>query len=102
MVTQVTGKNQVTIPATIAREYGIEAGSRMDWLPGDKPNEIRVQIQPTTREQLRCVREIGAKYVGRVPDSGTLLSQVRDAEDSARVQSIVRNPRKTNKRANVP
>jgi bifunctional DNA-binding transcriptional regulator/antitoxin component of YhaV-PrlF toxin-antitoxin module len=102
MVTQVTGKNQVTIPATIAREYGIEVGSRIDWLPGDKPNEIRVQIQPTTSERLRCVRKIGAKYAGRVPDSGVLLSQVRDNEESVRAQSIVTNSRKANKRANAP
>lgn len=31
MITTVTGKNQITIPAKVAMAAGIEAGTRIDW-----------------------------------------------------------------------
>ena len=31
MITTVTGKNQITIPATLARKLNIEPGQRIDW-----------------------------------------------------------------------
>jgi len=102
MITRVTGKNQITIPASLAREYGIEAGSRMDWLPGNKPNELRVQIQPAPRELLRCVREIGAKYASRTADSTKVISQMRHQDDAARMQALGRHPRTTGKRSATP
>ena len=31
MITTVTGKNQITIPAKLARQLGIEPGQRTEW-----------------------------------------------------------------------
>ncbi len=31
MITTVTGKNQITIPAALARKLNIEPGQRIDW-----------------------------------------------------------------------
>jgi AbrB family looped-hinge helix DNA binding protein len=31
MITTVTGKNQITIPASLARELNLEPGTRLDW-----------------------------------------------------------------------
>ena len=31
MITTVTGKNQITIPAKLARQLGIQPGQRIDW-----------------------------------------------------------------------
>ena len=102
MITTVTGKRQITIPAKLAREYGIERGSRMDWLPGSKPNEIHVQIQPAPRELLRCVRERGAKYMCHSPDSTAVLARMRREEESARAQAFNHRPRANNKRSATP
>jgi AbrB family looped-hinge helix DNA binding protein len=35
MITTVTGKNQVTIPAALVRKLNIEAGQQIDWQVGE-------------------------------------------------------------------
>ena len=34
MITTVTGKNQITIPAKLARQLDIQPGARLDWSIG--------------------------------------------------------------------
>jgi AbrB family looped-hinge helix DNA binding protein len=36
MITTVTGKNQITIPARLARRLNIEPGTRIDWSIDDE------------------------------------------------------------------
>ena len=35
MITTVTGKNQITIPAELARELDISPGTKLDWTKGE-------------------------------------------------------------------
>jgi AbrB family looped-hinge helix DNA binding protein len=35
MITTVTGKNQITIPAELARELDIAPGTKLDWTKGE-------------------------------------------------------------------
>jgi len=79
--TRVTGKRQVTVPAEVARKYHIEPGSRLDWLDGEREDEIRIRVLPGPSELLRQVREIGAKYADRVPDSAEVLRRIREEDD---------------------
>jgi AbrB family looped-hinge helix DNA binding protein len=44
MITTVTGKNQITIPAQLAREFDITPGTRLDWTKGSDGTLI-VKIQ---------------------------------------------------------
>lgn len=37
MITTITGKNQVTVPASIVSQYNMRAGTRLDWEPGEEP-----------------------------------------------------------------
>ena len=46
MITTVTGKNQITIPAAIANRIGLKSGSRTDWRLSSKPDEIRCIVLP--------------------------------------------------------
>lgn len=46
MITTVTGKNQITIPAVIAKRVGIHAGTRLDWGPGQEENTLIVRVLP--------------------------------------------------------
>lgn len=81
MITKVTGKNQVTIPAELARKYHIEPGARLEWLEGSRKDEIRVRVEPGPGEILKRVREIGAKYAGHGPDSAEVLRRMREEDD---------------------
>lgn len=46
MYTTVTGKNQVTIPAELARQLNIKPGTRLDWQITDD-NALRVKPLPS-------------------------------------------------------
>jgi bifunctional DNA-binding transcriptional regulator/antitoxin component of YhaV-PrlF toxin-antitoxin module len=59
MTTTLTGKHQVTVPAEIAREMGLEAGTRLDWARGKEPGTIVVHVQPSIRQLLDRAQELG-------------------------------------------
>jgi AbrB family looped-hinge helix DNA binding protein len=68
MITTVTQKNMVTIPAEVGRRFGIKPGYRLDWQPLEGKDEILVRIIPDRGEMAR--RLLGA---------GRGLSPARDA-----------------------
>ncbi len=81
MQTTVTGKNQITIPAELARRHSIEPGARLDWQETGREGELRVRILPGPRETLRTVREIGQRYAAKAPDSARILAELREQDD---------------------
>jgi bifunctional DNA-binding transcriptional regulator/antitoxin component of YhaV-PrlF toxin-antitoxin module len=68
MITTVTQKNMVTIPAELGRHYGIKPGYRLDWQVIEGKDEILVRVIPDRAELAR--RLLGA---------GRQLSPERDA-----------------------
>jgi bifunctional DNA-binding transcriptional regulator/antitoxin component of YhaV-PrlF toxin-antitoxin module len=81
MQSTVTGKNQVTIPAALARRHRIEPGARLDWQETGQEGELRVRILPGPRETLRAVREIGQRYAAKAPDAARILAEMREEDD---------------------
>ncbi len=81
MATKVTGKNQITIPASIAREYNIHPGTELVWRQGREGNTILLKIMPSVDEQLNDIREDAARY--RIDADSALadLQRMRDEED---------------------
>ena len=65
MKTTLTGKNQVTVPAELAREMGLEPGSRLDWKKGKAAGTLVVTVQPSVRQMLDRAQEIGSKWKNR-------------------------------------
>lgn len=65
MTTTLTGKNQVTVPAEIAREFGMGPGTKLDWSAGEKPGTILVTVQPSVRQMIDRLQEIGRSFKGR-------------------------------------
>ena len=83
MSTTLTGKNQVTIPAELVREMGLEPGTKLEWLKGDLPGVIIIKVQPSIRQLLRRAREIGAEMKRQNPDWNPIaeLEAERERED---------------------
>jgi len=50
MITTITGKNQVTLPAEIVRELELTPGTQLDWQIG--PNRTLIATPRPTRAQL--------------------------------------------------
>lgn len=84
MITTVTGKNQITIPAAIALRIGIKSGSRIDWQLSDKADEIRCVVLPDPATLASQLRGAGSRYLtpGKHPVA-TLLAE-RASEDTSR------------------
>lgn len=46
MITRITGKNQVTVPAEIVGKAGLKAGTRLDWRTTDREGVLEVHVLP--------------------------------------------------------
>lgn len=67
MITTITQKNMVTVPAKIAHQYGIKPGYRLEWIAVDG-EQILVRVIPDRRELSR-----------RMLGKGRTLAPERDA-----------------------
>jgi AbrB family looped-hinge helix DNA binding protein len=80
MITTVTDKNRVTIPAEIRRRLGIKPGCRLDWQPVEGAEEILVRVIPDRGELAR--RLLGAgRELAPERDAVVELIQERATED---------------------
>lgn len=79
MITKVTQKNMVTIPAEVARLYGIKPGWRLEWTPTEGREEIVVRIIPDRGELARRLLGSG-RMVSPERDSVAELIAEREAE----------------------
>ena len=62
MITAVTGKKQVTIPAEQALEQDIKAGTRLEWSKG-RNGELRVRPVPGRGDLARRLSGIGRDWL---------------------------------------
>lgn len=53
IISIVTGKNQVTIPATIANKLGIEPGMKVQWQVDEEQNSVTIRPLPSREERVR-------------------------------------------------
>jgi bifunctional DNA-binding transcriptional regulator/antitoxin component of YhaV-PrlF toxin-antitoxin module len=82
MITTVTGKNQVTLPARLVKELGLHPGVRIDW----SVTADGVLLGRRQRSRTELARELagrGRKYL--VPDSDPIrdliAERVREDQD---------------------
>lgn len=80
MITTVTGKNQITIPAAIANRIGLKNGSRIDW----QLYEIRCIVLPEPSFIAASLRGVGKRFLKPGQDPGAALLAERSADESIR------------------
>lgn len=61
MITTVTTKNMVTIPAELSRRHSVSPGCKLDW-ESVSDSEIRVRIIPKRGELARRLMGQAAKF----------------------------------------
>lgn len=81
MITTVTGKNQVTIPAQLVHKLDIQPGQRLDWSAGDHGTLI-VRILPSRAELARKAAGMGRAWLKPGMDPIADLIEEREREDS--------------------
>jgi len=65
MITTVTQKNMVSIPAVVGRHYGIKPGFQLDWQPTAQPGQIAVHVIPSRELLARQLLGVGKKSARR-------------------------------------
>ena len=88
MITTVTGKNQITIPAAIANRIGLKSGSRIDWQIGSKPDEFLCTVLPDPSVIAAILRGAGKQFVKPGQDPSAALLAERAADESSRATSL--------------
>lgn len=88
MITTLTGGNQITIPASLAARFSLKPGTRIEWRPGDAPDEIRCRIVPAPAQLAEELKGAGRKYLqaGQTHPLDRLASE-RVAEETERRNS---------------
>ena len=81
MITTVTGKNQITIPAAIANRIGLKSGSRIDWQLSSKPDEIRCIVLPEPSAIAASLRGAGKRFLKPGQDPSADLLAERSADE---------------------
>lgn len=87
MITTVTGKNQITIPAKLARALGIKPGSRLNWQQSDEKDILYIRILPDRRTMAMSLMGVGRKYLKEGEDPVTELVKAREIEERERLPS---------------
>ncbi|MDR1191383.1 MAG: AbrB/MazE/SpoVT family DNA-binding domain-containing protein [Verrucomicrobiales bacterium] len=85
MITTVTSKNMVTVPAEIGRQVGIKPGYRLDWsIAKNKPETLTVKVIPTRGELARRLCGVGKKYF---PKRDLVAELMREREEDLRIEA---------------
>ena len=80
MKTTVTGKNQVTIPAELARELGIVSGTRLDWSKAED-GTLLVKILPGRAQLAKRLAGRGRRHLRSDRDPIQELVEEREREE---------------------
>ena len=81
MITTVTGKNQVTIPAQLVKALDIQPGTRIDWSMGED-GIILARLLPQRSALARKVAGMGRNWVKQGTDPIADLIRERSQEDA--------------------
>lgn len=79
MITTITQKNMVTIPADLARRFGIKPGWKLDWQAVDGKDEIVVRVIADRAELARRLLGAGKKFSPQRDGVAELVAE-REAE----------------------
>jgi bifunctional DNA-binding transcriptional regulator/antitoxin component of YhaV-PrlF toxin-antitoxin module len=79
MITTVTQKNMITIPAEVGRHYGIKPGYRLDWQVIEGTDEILVRVIPDRAELARRLLGAGRRFAPNRDAVAELIAE-REAE----------------------
>jgi AbrB family looped-hinge helix DNA binding protein len=83
MITTITGKNQVTVPAALARLVNIHPGTRLDWeLADEETLLVRVLPDPASLASQLCGS--GRRYKRQGVDAVENLVRERERDDRER------------------
>jgi bifunctional DNA-binding transcriptional regulator/antitoxin component of YhaV-PrlF toxin-antitoxin module len=89
MLTTLSPDLTTQLPAELARQFGLSAGSQLDWVAGSDANVIMVTVlHPGRKELLERVRAIGSRHRKSGEDSVADLIAERTQDDQRRAKVL--------------
>ena len=89
MITTVTGKNQISIPAALAHQLGLKPGSRIDWRMAAEPDQMVCRVLPHPADVAAGLRGAGRKHLRKgIPHPLKALHNERSAADKLRKEAL--------------
>ncbi len=85
MITTVTGKNQVTIPAKLASAIGIQPGTRIDWSIGGD-GVLIAQLLPSRGELARKTAGMGRAWLK--PEDDVVADLIKERADADELEGL--------------
>lgn len=82
MITRITGKNQVTVPAEIVAKTGLRSGTRLEWRLTNKRDVLEVRVLPDRASLAQALRGRGRKALRRRGSPVDRLIAERSLEES--------------------
>ncbi|MCY4482075.1 MAG: hypothetical protein OXC12_04300 [Spirochaetaceae bacterium] len=82
MITTVTGKNQVTVPAAVAAAEAIEPGTRLQWSVTEQEHVLEVRVLPSVAAVAAGLRGRGLRHRRRPGSVVDALVREREQEDT--------------------
>jgi hypothetical protein len=84
MITRITGKNQVTVPAEIVGKAGLRNGTRLDWRMTEKVDVLEVRVLPDLPSLAAGLRGRGRLFEKMGGSPVDRLHREREREDTER------------------
>ena len=84
MITRITGKNQVTVPAGIVQSAGLRPGTRLDWRVTKRENVLEVHVLLDPASLAQALRGAGARSSRKRGSAVDRLVMERGREDADR------------------
>lgn len=84
MKTTVTGKNMVSIPAEVARQFGIKPGYKLDWEPVEGKQEILIKVIP---DRVEIARQLFGKFAHYSPGVDAVAELIREREEELALEN---------------
>ena len=84
VITRVTGKNQVTVPAEIVGKAGLKPGTRLEWQLTDRKDVLEVHVLPDRPSVAEALRGRGRKSLKKKGSPVDRLVAERSLEESGR------------------
>jgi bifunctional DNA-binding transcriptional regulator/antitoxin component of YhaV-PrlF toxin-antitoxin module len=84
MITRMTGKYQVTVPAEVVAKANLAPGTRLQWRVTKRPDILEVRILPDQAAIARSLRGAGRASLRKKGSPVARLVAERVSEDAGR------------------
>jgi AbrB family looped-hinge helix DNA binding protein len=84
VITTITGKNQVTVPAEVVEKAGLKPGTRLEWRLTKKVGVLEVYVLPDAASLARALRGAGKQSLRKRGSPVDRLIAERSQEESGR------------------